>query len=100
MYTLFPATPLFRSDDTAFFALPEITRATMPGFGGTQRLARLVGRLRAMEICLTGRRVHAAEASTIGMINQVVPAGELLAHAQRLAQSIADRKSTRLNSSH
>jgi len=77
------------ADETAFFALPEISRATMPGFGGTQRLAHLVGRPRAMEICLTGRRVSAAEADRIGLVNRVVATGDLLAQARSLAQAIA-----------
>ena len=77
------------ADETAFFALPEITRATIPGFGGTQRLARLVGSKRAMEICLTARRVPAAEAAALGMITAVVPACELASRARAMADTIA-----------
>ena len=77
------------ADSTARFALPEISRDTMPGFGGTQRLVRLVGRLLAMEICLTGRIVPAEEAAAIGMVNRVVAPDALLSEAREMARQIA-----------
>lgn len=65
----------------AFLGQPEISLGIIPGFGGTQRLIRLVGRGRALEMCLTGRRVMAEEAAQWGLINQVVPADTLMASA-------------------
>jgi enoyl-CoA hydratase len=77
------------ADHTAKFALPEITRETLPGFGGTQRLARLIGRFRAMEMCLTGRQVSAEEALSIGLVNKVVEPSNLLTEARAIATTIA-----------
>ena len=75
--------------DTAVFGQPEITIGTMPGAGGTQRLARALGKSKAMEMCLTGRRMDAAEAERSGLVARVVPAAELLAEAVRTAAKIA-----------
>ena len=77
------------ADTTAVFAQPEISRGAAPGFGGTQRLARLVGRLVANEMCLTGRKVPAVEAREIGLVNAVVEPEELLRRAMGIAQRIA-----------
>jgi enoyl-CoA hydratase/carnithine racemase len=74
--------------DTARFGLPETALALLPGAGGTQRLARLVGIGRAMELILTGRTVAAEEALRIGLVTSVVPPGELLAEARRVAGQI------------
>jgi enoyl-CoA hydratase len=76
--------------DTARFGQPEITLGIMPGMGGTQRLARLVGRPRAMEMILTGRMIDAAEAERIGLAARVVPAAELRGEALKLAAKIAE----------
>lgn len=78
------------ADETARFGQPEIKLGLMPGMGGTQRLARLVGRARAMELCLTGRMIDAAEALRIGLVVRVVPKGEALTEALKLAATIAD----------
>ncbi|MGH9488111.1 MAG: enoyl-CoA hydratase [Terriglobales bacterium] len=75
--------------DTAIFGQPEILLATMPGAGGTQRLARAIGKSKAMEMCLTGRRMDAAEAESAGMVSRVVPAADLLSEARKAAARIA-----------
>ncbi|HET7261562.1 MAG TPA: enoyl-CoA hydratase [Casimicrobiaceae bacterium] len=75
--------------DTAKFGQPEITIGTMPGFGGTQRLPRAVGKSKAMDWCLTGRMVDAAEAEKSGLVARVVPAAELEREALETAAKIA-----------
>ena len=77
--------------DTAKFGQPEITLGVMPGMGGTQRLARLVGKSKAMEMCLTGRNMDAAEAERVGLVSRVVPADELIAEAMKAAHKIAEQ---------
>ncbi len=77
--------------DTARFALPEVTIGIMPGAGGTQRLSRWVGKAKAMDLCLTGRQIDAAEAERIGLVSRVVPAAELLPAAQAIAATIAQK---------
>jgi enoyl-CoA hydratase len=75
--------------DNARFGQPEITLGTMPGAGGTQRLARFVGKAKAMDLCLTGRIMDAAEADQAGLVSRVVPATELLSEAVNVAERIA-----------
>jgi len=75
--------------DNARFALPEITLATIPGAGGTQRLARALGKSKAMEMILTGRKMDALEAERCGLVSRVVPADELLDEALKAADAIA-----------
>ncbi|MDR1189486.1 MAG: enoyl-CoA hydratase/isomerase family protein [Bifidobacteriaceae bacterium] len=75
--------------DKASFALPEVGLGVIPGFGGTQRLARLVGLGVAKELLLTGRRVKAARAFEIGLVNAVYPVDELAGAAAELASRIA-----------
>src|SRR5215467_248397 len=70
--------------DTARFGQPEITLGTIPGAGGTQRLTRFVGKAKAMDLCLTGRMMDAAEAERAGLVSRIVPAAELL--AEQVAQ--------------
>ncbi len=76
--------------DNARFGQPEITIGTMPGAGGTQRLARFVGKSKAMEMCLTGRMMDAAEAERAGLASRVVPVADLVEEAVKTAQRIAD----------
>ena len=75
--------------DDAQFGQPEIALGVIPGAGGTQRLARAVGRVRAMELVLTGRRINAAEADRLGLVTMVVPAAETVERALDLAAAIA-----------
>jgi enoyl-CoA hydratase len=75
--------------DTAKFGQPEIKLGVMPGMGGSQRLARYVGKSKAMDMCLTGRMMDAAEAERSGLVSRVVPAADLLAEALSAADSIA-----------
>ncbi len=75
--------------DTAQFGQPEITLGTIPGAGGTQRLTRLIGKMKSMEMCLTGRLMDAAEAQQCGLVTRVVPTTHLKEEALILAQKIA-----------
>ena len=75
--------------DTARFGQPEINLGTLPGGGGTQRLARFIGKAKAMDMCLTGRMMDAAEAERSGLASRVVAADELLDKAVEVAASIA-----------
>ncbi|GJD95574.1 enoyl-CoA hydratase [Methylobacterium iners] len=75
--------------DTAQFGQPEIKLGVMPGIGGSQRLTRFVGKSKAMEMCLTGRMMDAAEAERAGLVSRIVPADQLLAEAMRTAETIA-----------
>ncbi len=75
--------------DTARFGQPEITLGILPGAGGTQRLARAVGKAKAMDLVLTGRMMEAAEAERLGLISRVVPAASLLQEAVAVAERIA-----------
>jgi len=77
--------------DTAKFGQPEITLGVMPGIGGTQRLTRFVGKSKAMEMCLTGRNMDAAEAERAGLVSRVVPAAELLVETMKAAHKIAEQ---------
>ncbi len=75
--------------DNAKFGQPEITLGTIPGAGGTQRLPRLVGKAKAMEMVLTGRMMDADEAERSGLVSRVVPLGELMDDAIKTADTIA-----------
>lgn len=75
--------------DTARFGQPEIKLGVAPGMGGSQRLARAVGKAKAMEMCLTGRMMDAAEAERAGLVSRVLPAADLVAEALKTATAIA-----------
>jgi enoyl-CoA hydratase len=77
--------------ETAKLGLPETGLGLIPGYGGTQRLARLVGRGRALEMILRGNLITAAEAQAMGLVNRVVPAGELTGAVAQVAREIAAR---------
>jgi len=79
------------ASDTARFGVPEINLGIMPGNGGTQRLPRLVGKGRAMEMVLTGELIDAAEAYRIGLVNKVVPLAELMDYTKQLARKLASK---------
>jgi enoyl-CoA hydratase len=74
----------------AQFALPEVGLGIHPGFGGTQRLPRLVGPARAKELIFTGDRINALQAEKIGLVNKVVKDAELMPEALRIARKIAE----------
>lgn len=76
--------------ESAKFSQPEITIGTMPGAGGSQRLAQLVGKTKAMDLCLTGRMIDAIEAERIGLVSRVFADRELLKEAIAAAQKIAN----------
>ena len=79
------------ASESAVFGQPELNLGTIPGSGGTQRLTRLVGKHKAMELVLTGRFMNAAEAERCGLVNKVVPAEVLLDEAKAMAQTIASK---------
>ena len=75
--------------DNAKFGQPEIKLGVIPGMGGSQRLTRFVGKSKAMDMCLTGRMMDAAEAERAGLVSRVVPAADLVAEALKTAEAIA-----------
>ncbi|TBL76308.1 enoyl-CoA hydratase/isomerase family protein [Paenibacillus thalictri] len=77
--------------DTARFGQPEINLGIIPGLGGTQRLTRLVGKGKAMELVLTGDLIDAQEAHRIGLVNRIVPADQLMDEARTLAKKLASK---------
>jgi enoyl-CoA hydratase len=77
------------ASDSAKFGQPEIKLAVTPGMGGSQRLTRAIGKAKAMEMCLTGRMMGAAEAEAAGLVAKVVPAAELIDEAMKSAEAVA-----------
>ena len=75
--------------DSAKFGQPEVKLAVTPGMGGSQRLARAVGKAKAMEMCLTGRMMDAEEAERAGLVSRVIPAADLVEEAVKTAAAIA-----------
>src|SRR5579859_6041568 len=81
--------------DNAKFGQPEIKLGVIPGIGGTQRLTRAVGKAKAMDLCLTGRMMDAAEAERSGLVARIVPAASLLDEALKVAETKIGRASCR-----
>src|SRR5437660_10635914 len=79
------------ASDKAQIGLPEVTLGIIPGYGGTQRMARLLGKGKALELICTGDRIGAAEAEKIGLVNRVVPADQLMSTCEEMAKKIASR---------
>lgn len=79
------------ASETAKFGQPEINLGVMPGIGGTQRLTRFVGKSKAMDMCLTGRMMDAAEAERSGLVSRVLPADKLVEEAKTAARKIASQ---------
>ena len=79
------------ASESAKLGLPEVGLGIMPGYGGTQRLPRLVGLGRALELIATARMIDAAEAFRIGLVNAVLPLAELLPHCEKVANEILSR---------
>jgi len=77
------------ASEKARFGQPEINLGIIPGYGGTQRLVRLVGTAKALELILSGDMLTAEDALRLGLINRVVPADELMAHSEAFAASLA-----------
>lgn len=75
--------------DTAKFGQPEITLGVAPGMGGSQRLTRAIGKAKAMDLCLTGRRMDAEEAERAGLVARIVPADSLIEEALQAAAAVA-----------
>ena len=79
------------ASDKAQIGLPEVTLGIIPGYGGTQRMARLLGKGKALELICTGERVNAAEAEKIGLVNKVVAPDQLMATAEEMAKKMMAR---------
>jgi enoyl-CoA hydratase len=86
------------ASEAAVFGLPEAKLGVIPGFGGTQRLSRLVGKGRALDLCLTGRTIKAIEALNIGLVSEVLPSQELLARAMAILENLIKLGSIALRS--
>ncbi|MFL5352738.1 enoyl-CoA hydratase-related protein [Archangium sp.] len=82
------ACDLIYASEKAKLGLPEVSLGVIPGFGGTQRLTRVVGKMRAKELVFTGERLDAAKAKEIGLVLEVLPADQLLAHCKAVAGKI------------
>lgn len=87
------------ASDNAKFGQPEVNLGILPGFGGTQRLTRVVGRAKSAELILSGNIISAAEAKEIGLVNSVVPQSELMAHVEKFVQTILSKSQPAIKAS-
>ncbi|MCX7958283.1 MAG: enoyl-CoA hydratase-related protein [Deltaproteobacteria bacterium] len=85
------ACDLIYASENAFFGLPEVTLGIIPGFGGTQRLQRLIGRHLAKELVFTGDKIPASRAKEVGLVNNVFPQSELMTKVKEIARTIMKR---------
>jgi enoyl-CoA hydratase len=79
------------ASENARFGQPEVNLGVIPGYGGTQRLSRLVGKGKAAQLCLTGEMIDASEAKRIGLVNEVYPQAELIDAARKMASAIMSK---------
>ncbi len=77
--------------DNAKFGQPEINLGVMPGAGGTQRMAKAIGKAKTMDLCLTGRMMDAAEAERAGLVSRIVPLADLMTETMKAAETIASK---------
>ena len=77
------------ASETAWFGQPEVKLGVIPGIGGTQRLTRMIGRSKAMDMILTGKRISAEDAESAGLVARVFPSGDLVEETLKIAESIA-----------
>jgi enoyl-CoA hydratase len=85
------------ASDKARFGQPEVNLGLIPGFGGTQRLSRLVGRAKAKEMCMTGEMIDAQQAKELGLVAKVFPADQLFAETMKVARTLASKSMSVLN---
>jgi len=86
------------ASDKARFGQPEVNLGLIPGFGGTQRLSRLVGRAKAKEMCMTGEMIDAQQAKDLGLVAKVFPADQLFDETMKVARTLASKSMAVLNS--
>ncbi len=86
------------ASDKARFGQPEVNLGLIPGFGGTQRLSRLVGRARAKELCMTGEMIDAQQAKDLGLVAKVFPADQLFDETMKVARTLASKSMAVLRS--
>ncbi len=84
------------ASEKAKFGLPEINLGVIPGFGGTQRLTRLIGRARAKELCLTGEMIDAQHAKELGLVAKIFPADQLMQETMKVAKTLATKSQAAL----
>jgi enoyl-CoA hydratase len=85
------------ASETARFGQPEVNLGVIPGFGGTQRLPRLVGKSRALELCMSGKIIDAQEAKRIGLVDRIVPGPELINEAEQFMRLIVSKAPLAVN---
>jgi enoyl-CoA hydratase len=86
------------ASDRARFGQPEVNLGLIPGFGGTQRLSRMVGRAKAKELCMTGEMIDAQQAKDLGLVAKVFPADQLFDETMKVARALASKSMAVLRS--